>query len=756
MVKEIDILPDFTPGELTFLPIPKYQYKGTLQNELNNGLLPSLCVQMLEVMATIRAFETTIADMKNGAYTPLENFKFTGATHLSIGQEAVAAGVMANLHADDYITSSHRGHGHSIAKGMFGLYSMDNAGLSKFIGKTSSTADHGQLLDEALDVHLYKTIAELFGRDDGYCKGRGGGMHIADFNMGHLGANAIVGGGFAIATGAAIASEKLKNGRIAVCLIGDGACCNGIALESMNMASMAQFTNGCPIIYLVENNQYMMTGQQSGEVTGVDFLVRRGAGVDLENMHAELVNGMDVLAVWNALKSGVEKARTGKGPIIIECSTYRYLGHSLSDMRTTYRTKKEEEAWQAIDCLKKWKEDLISHNILSAAEVEQIETKAKSRVHKMAEKAARAKMPEPKDIYEGLFSNTIESTVPPEYQKDTFIKKPRKYTRDTDGCIMYRHAVAEAITEEMMRDKRVVLFGEDVADYGGAFQATVGLLSTFGRDRVFNTAISESAIVGAACGMAMAGMRPVAEIMYIDFMLMAMDQCGNQLAKTKYMFGGKALIPAVVRTTVGGGKGYAGQHSQSLEAIIAHMPGLKIAAPSTAHDAKGLLKTAIRDNDPVIFIEHQLLYTEKGQVPEEDYTIPFGQAIVRREGKDVTIIAYSYMAKLALDAADRLAKEDGINIEVVDPRTLYPLDIDTLAKSVQKTGRVAVLSQAPAVGCFGEHILYEVQQRAFRSLKCPGETIAARNVPPPMAQPLEEDNIPGVDRIIDIIKRMVR
>ncbi|UCC69843.1 MAG: alpha-ketoacid dehydrogenase subunit beta [Armatimonadota bacterium] len=319
---------------------------------------------------------------------------------------------------------------------------------------------------------------------------------------------------------------------------------------------------------------------------------------------------------------------------------------------------------------------------------------------------------------------------------------------------MYRHAVCEALAEEMERDRRVVVFVEDVADYGGAFQVTVGLLESFGRERVFNTAISEAAGVGVAAGASMCGLRPVAEIMYIDFMPLAMDQAANQAAKTRYMFGGKATLPMVVRTTVGGGRGYAGQHSQSLEAMLTQVPGLKVVAPSTAYDAKGLLKSAIRDDNPVVFIEHQLLYTEKGVVPEEEYAVPLGEAAVRREGTDITIVAYLKMADVALEAAELLAA-DGIEAEVVDPRTLIPLDVDTIAGSAAKTGRLLIVCQAPKTGCFGEHIAYRAQEVAFSQLKCPAKIVAAYDVPPPMARTLELENLPSPERVAREAKGML-
>jgi len=347
--------------------------------------------------------------------------------------------------------------------------------------------------------------------------------------------------------------------------------------------------------------------------------------------------------------------------------------------------------------------------------------------------------------------------VPPEFHVDpaSLPGGPFKKTRRAaQGRILMRHAVAEAIAEEMIRDSRVCFYGEDVADYGGAFQATLGLLELFGRNRVFNAPISEAAIIGTGAGAAMAGMRPIVEIMYIDFILMTMDQLGNQAAKARYMFGGKAIVPMVVRTTVGGGKGYAGQHSQSLEAICTQIPGLKVVAPSTPYDCKGLLKTAVRDDNCVVFIEHQNLYTEKGVVPDEEYTIPFGVGAIRREGADVTLVAYSYMASVALQAAEILA-ERGISAEVIDPRTLIPCDYEMVAESVRKTGRLLVANQAPTTGCFGEHIVARVQERAFDRMKCPARIVAAYDVPPPMAAPLERENIPTPEKIAAVAANML-
>jgi 2-oxoisovalerate dehydrogenase E1 component len=754
-MKEIDVLPDFQKGAISFHDIPLFQEPVRLADHLNRDIDAEGAVRLLETMLFIRAFEEMIIKLKSGKVVPYRGFTFIGATHLSIGQEGVAAGTISALKPDDYITSTHRGHGHSIGKGLYCIYSMNRERLLFFLGLKESAESDDELRKKAIEHHLFKTMAELLGKEEGYCRGRGGSMHIADFHAGHLGANAIVGGSMAIATGAGLSSLLLENGRIAVCMVGDGAVNNGICLESINFASMPQFGTGFPVIYVFENNQYGMSGQQVGEVTAVTHLAQRGAGLNDKNMHARVESGMHVLAVRSASIDAVEKARSGDGPVIVEFKTYRYKGHSLSDKRITYRTKEEEEAWLKLDPIDLFSEELVSNKILTNKGLGDIREHVHNLMEEVTDRAAHATDPDPKTIMEGLFSSTTSDDIGDRYKTVYFNKEPKKFRRDSQGRILYRHAVIEALMEEMERDRRVVLYGEEVAEYGGAFQATVGLFDIFGRRRVFNTPISEAAIVGTALGAAMTGLRPVAEIMYIDFILMTGDQLGNQVAKTKYMFGGKARIPLVIRTTIGGGKGYAGQHSQSLEAFPAMFPGLKVVAPFTAYDVKGLLKTSIREDNPVFFIEHQHLYTEKDVVPEEEYTIPLGKGSVRKEGKDVTIISYSNQLKACLQAAGQLEEEDGISVEVVDPRTLVPLDTELLVQSVKKTGHAAVVVQAPGKGSFGEHIIRVIQDRAFGSLKGPIKLISAYEVPPPMAAPLERENLPGPERIASNIREML-
>ncbi|HEY3418849.1 MAG TPA: dehydrogenase E1 component subunit alpha/beta [Armatimonadota bacterium] len=761
-MKDVCVLPIFTPGEITIPSIPKFQYQRSLENEVAAGKLTKAdALRMLEIMQAVRSFEECIVDMKNGTWSPKEGFSFIGASHLSIGQEAVAVGAMSTINKDDFITSTHRGHGHGIAKGYFALLEMNKAELLDWMETSgacdaeiaaSKDKDRDALLERCLDIHLYKTFAELFGKEEGYCRGRGGGMHIADFHVGHLGANAIVGGSFAIAVGAAMAAEKMGTDKVCLSFVGDGAMNNGIGGEAMNFAAQDQFTKGCPVIFLIENNQYGMTGQQDKEVTGIDYLAQRAAGYARDNMHAEVVNGMNVMAVRDALGRAVELCRNGDGPVLIECETYRYYGHSLSDLRDTYRTKEEEAAWKACDAIDGYVGQLVDAGLASQEECEGIRAAVKARVQAAGVKAAcEGTDPDPASMLDGLFSPNC-CVAPGAEWKTELEKEPRKVRRDKDGAIFVRQAVAEALVEEMLLDRRVILYGEDVADYGGAFQVTRGIIDTFGRERCFNTPISESAIVGTAVGAAAAGMRPVCELMYIDFILMAMDQVGNQAAKNRYMFGGKAEIPMVIRTTVGGGKGYAGQHSQSLEAVCTMVPGLKVVAPSTAYDAKGLLKSSIRDNNPVVFIEHQSIYTLKGACPEEDYLVPLGQAAVRREGADVTIVGYSMPILVAQEAAE-LAAQEGISCEVIDLRTLIPMDEETILASLKKTGRLLCVNQAPKTGCFAEHIVARLQEIGFEYFKGPAQIVAAYDCPPPMAATLEQEFQPNVRRILEGIRK---
>ena len=618
------------------------------------------------------------------------------------------------------------------------------------------------LMEAALEDHIYQTTAELFGKEDGYCKGRGGGMHIADFTVGHLGANAIVGGGVPIATGASMAARYMETGKVTCCFAGDGAYANGVVLESLNWAAMGQFTNklakdkafGLPVIYLLVNNHYGMTGRADDEVCGVGDLARRAAGFADNNMHAEVVNGMNIMAVRDAVKRAAEGCRAGKGPYLIELDTYRYYGHSLSDPRNEYRTRDEEASWKEVDPIDTFAKQLIANGVLTERKLATLQKKVADRNGRAAGAAAASPDPDPVDVIKYMYTDTTAEVVPEEFGSATIVKELPEIKR-VEGELTYKDAIKEALVEEMMRDTRVVIYGEDVADYGGAFKVTKGLLEAFGRQRIFNSPISEAAICGTAVGAAMVGLRPIAELMYMDFALMASDQISNQAAKWHYMSGAKAEVPVVYRASVGGGKGYGGQHSQTLESMFAHIPGLLLAYPITPYDAKGLLKTAIRDNNPVMFVESQLLYVMKGAVPEEEYTIPFGVADVKREGSDLTIVSWGPAVHDSLKAAELLASESGVSTEVIDLRTLVPLDKEAVLRSVRKTGRCIVASQCITIGSFMGDVAAEIMENAFDYLDAPVVRVGARNGIAPQSHILEAAFLPNAQDIAAAAKTLL-
>ena len=762
-MKSIDVKPCTGKSETLKLPeIPLFKYTPTLKEELNKGIISSdEALILFEAMLLQRNFEYMVRDLDNKRFVPFEGYEFRGTTHLSVGQEATAVGAMSVLTQEDYITSTHRGHGHCLNKGLFALYAMDEKGLKEFVKNAAQDEfpidEYKDLREGAIDYHIYRTMGELLGKQCGYCRGRGGGMHIADFSMGNLGANAIVGGSMGIATGAAFAVSHQKQNRVVLCCVGDGAMNNGIAHESMNYACMAQFEKGLPVIYFVENNQYGYTGQQKGEVTGIEHLSQRGSGYNRDAMHAETVCGMNVLSVRDAIRRAKETCLRGDGPVLIDAETYRHWGHNFKDKGTAYRTDTEKEYWLKHDPVDWFRAQLIENDILSESEADEQWNWARKKIESSTVRVAKSEDPDIKDMYFGLFVDSTSDGIGDRYKTVSLLKQTRNIPRDSEGKILARHAVVEALTEEMIRDRRVVVWGEDVAEQGGAYSATYGLLDIFGRDRIFNTAISEAAIIGTGVGAAMAGLRPVVEIMYIDFILQAMDQVGNQAAKASYMFGGQYNIPMTIRATIGGGKGYAGQHSQSLESVITHFPGIKVVAPSNAYDMKGLLKTAIRDDNPVFFVEHQMVYLEKAVVPlDEEYTIPFGKAHIVREGKDFTLIAYSNMVSRCVAAAEKLEKEDGISVEIVDPRTLVPLDIETISASVKKTGSAAIVVQAVYTGGYASHISHEISLHCLRQLKTPVRIISSYDVPPPMAHPLEYENMPNPERISRTVREILK
>ncbi len=757
-----DLRPDFAPFEIDCGTIPAFRYQGNLQTEMAAGCIEAAtAVALLEDMLMVRELEEMIVTVRSGAYEPLTGFNYRGPTHVSIGQEGASVGACSALILKDHITSTHRGHGDSLARGCCALREMPEEQLRKRLPH-SNAAGRDALLEAALEEHVYRTIAELFGKEDGYCRGRGGSMHIADFTVGHLGANAIVGGGVPIATGAAMGTRYLRDGSVVCCFAGDGAYCNGVVLESLNWAAQAQFTNeiagdrrfGVPIVFFVLNNHYAMTGRSDNEVMGVSHVAQRAAGFADNRMHAEIINGMDVLATRDAVRRAAQGCREGQGPYFFDVDTYRFFGHSLSDPRNEYRTRAEEAAWKAVDPITTYEKQLLEGGVLDEQGISCLKRRVRDRNARAAVRAAQSPDPPPADVIKYMYTDTFVDQVPPQFSK-VEVLEPLPSIKRVNGEITYRDAIKEAVIEEMLRDSRVIFYGEDVAEYGGAFKLSKGLLEMFGRERVFNAPISEAAICGTAVGAAMIGLRPVVELMYMDFLLMAGDQVGNQASKWHYMSGAQVEVPMVLRVSVGAGKGYGGQHSQTLESTVVHVPGLYVVYPSTPYDAKGLMKSAIRDNNPIMFVESQGLYNEKGPVPQQEYLLPLGVADVKRAGSDITLVAYGPAVPLALKAAARLQDESGASAEVIDLRCLVPLDIETVLMSVQKTGRCVVISQAVSMGSFTGEVASTIQQQAFDFLDAPVLRVGAQNGIAPQSHVLEQVFYPRVEDILSAAKSIL-
>jgi pyruvate/2-oxoglutarate/acetoin dehydrogenase E1 component len=567
-------------------------------------------------------------------------------------------------------------------------------------------------------------------------------MHIADVDHGNLGATGIVAGNIPVAVGAALAQKLQNTGAVVLCFFGDGACNTGNFHESLNLASIWDL----PVVFIVENNKYAMSVPWK-KASKLRHAADRAAAYGIPGV---IVDGMNVLEVRKTVSEAADRARSGQGPTLVECQTYRYYGHSHSDPRA-YRTREEEAEFRAKDPIKQLSAGMSAINWLSDEEFEQLDETVQKKLDEAMAFSENSPEPNPDQLYTDVFapSKTTRDDI------DTERKLREKVRSDsTIREISYAQALQEALREEMLRDEKVFIMGEDVGLYGGAYGATRGLFEEFGENRVLDTPISEATIGGAAVGAAMAGMRPVSEIMYVDFTPLAMDQIANQGAKNRYMFGGKTTVPMVVRTEGGAGRAIAAHHSQSLESLWTHFPGIYVVMPSTPYDAKGLLKTAIRDDNPVMFIEHKMLYKEKGPVPEEEYIIPFGVADIKREGKDITIVTYSRMVLRALEAAEILAKE-GIDVEVIDLRTLAPLDIDTIVTSIQKTGRLVGVTEAYENTSFINEVMARVNEEAFDWLDAPMVRVASANVPVPRAEILEDLAIPNVQKIVTACRKVV-
>ncbi|GGX47326.1 2-oxoisovalerate dehydrogenase E1 [Tateyamaria omphalii] len=658
------------------------------QTPPGNRMGPDELRAALTMMLRIRRFETRAKEM-------FLKGVIKGTAHSSVGQEAIAAGACATLGPDDFVLTHHRGHGHTIAKGS--------------------------------DIRLM--FAELMGRAPGYCAGLGGSMHIADFDRNILGANGIVGAGMGLGTGAALAEQLNDTGNIGITFFGDGAANEGIFHEALNLASVWNL----PLIFFCENNQYGLT-TATETVTAGPNIAARGDAYGVPN---ERVDGNDVAAVFEVVERAALRARAGDGPTLIEALTYRWDDHSMRANLPSYRSEEEEDEWKTRDPITRLRDRL--------ADAGALETKGYDTLVSEVEEEIEAAIDWAQQQAEPDMDLAMANVLPP---------AQLNYAEPEPGarCITYRKAITEAFALEMEADENVIILGEDVGATGGIFGLTPGLYDRFGADRVRDTPISEGAISTCGVGAAMRGKRVVVEAQLWDFVTLMMDAIVNQAAKARFMLGGKAKVPIVFRGPQGAGIRLAAQHCQSLEMFFANVPGLQVYAPSTAYDAKGLMASAIANDGPVVFLEHKLLYLGAEQpVPEARYLIEPGRARVVRTGTDCTVVATLAMVERALQAAERLER-DGLSVEVIDPRTIKPLDIDTICESVKKTNRAVIVHEAPLFGGFGGEITAAIQEQAFDWLDAPVTRIGAPEMPVPYNDRLEREYMPDARRIAEAIK----
>ena len=778
-------------GKITFEDIPMNVYQKTVKDEVGNFTKEQL-VNIYRDMLTLREFETMINLIKTtGEYEGVA-YNHPGPAHLSMGQEAAAVGQAFHLTADDFIFGSHRGHSDILAKGLSAIEKLSDDELMDIMknfldGKTLAVVEkqpHDTIKDLAIDFLLYGAMAEIFARETGFNRGLGGSMHTFFTPFGIYPNNAIVGGSGTIAMGAALYKRVNRKKGIVIANIGDGALGRGPVLEALNMAGMGQLNTlweddmkgGLPVLFNIVNNQYAMGGQTVGETMGYDAPARMGAGFNPNQMHAERVDGYNPLAVIEAYGRKKELLLKGEGPVLLDVLTYRYAGHSPSDA-SSYRTKEEMAAWEAIDPINTYRAQLIEAGVATAEECDAIKAHVKAtnlRNFKLAiDDSVSPRMnldKNPDEIADLMFSNghveAFSDAKPDvlmpleENPRVQAIAKKERWGFDANGkpvsknkVYQLRDGLFEAIADRFYKDPTMVAYGEENRDWGGAFAVYRGLTEALPYHRLFNAPISESAIVGSAVGYAMAGGRALVELMYCDFLGCAGDEVFNQMAKWQAMSADIIKMPVVLRVSVG--SKYGAQHSQDWTALVAHIPGLKAAFPTTPYDAKGMLAAALAGTDPVIFFESQRIYDvgeqfHEGGVPAEYYEIPFGKADIKRPGKDITILTFGAVMYRALKAADELKEKYSMEAEVIDARSLVPFDYDTVLESVKKTGRLVIVTDACERGSFASEVARQITEMAFDYLDAAPTVVASRNWITP-AHELEESFFPQPSWILDAI-----
>jgi len=781
------------PSMLTFEPIPVNQYSKTMQEERAN-FTDDQFKAIFHDMVLIREFETMLNLIKTkGEYQGVP-YNHPGPAHLSIGQESAAVGMAYTLSVDDFIFGSHRSHGEILAKGMSAIHQSDDAYLQSVmenffdgtILKIVSKGFKGTTKELARRFLVYGTLAEIFARETGFNKGLGGSMHAFFTPFGVYPNNAIVGGSGDIAVGAALYKKVNRKPGLVVANIGDASMACGPVWEGLSFATMDQFNElwegdmkgGLPLIVNIMNNQYGMGGQTCGETMGYGVAARIGAGLNPDQMHAERVDGYNPLAVIDAYRRKRVILEEKRGPVLLDVLTYRYSGHSPSDA-SSYRTKEEVEAWEAQDCIATYGKQLVEAGVATEKDVEATWLDVKALIHEMLVKAiddeVSPHMKNPEVISEMMFSNgsvdAFSSATPDVLQplsENSRVKKiaaKERFAFDADGKpfskmkqYQLRDGIFEAIIDRFYKDASLVAYGEENRDWGGAFAVYGGMTEALPYHRLFNSPISEAAIVGTAIGYAMCGGRVIPEIMYCDFIGRSGDELFNQLPKWQAMSGNVLKMPVVLRVSVG--SKYGAQHSQDWTSLVAHVPGIKLCFPVTPYDAKGLMNAALQGTDPVVFFESQRIYDigeqfHQGGVPEGYYEIPLGEPDVKKEGKDITFLTIGHTLYPALTAAKMLEDKYGLSTEVIDARSMVPFNYEAVVASVKKTGRIIVASDACARGSFLNDMAATIGQLCFDYLDAPVCVLGSRNWITP-AYELEEAFFPQPSWFLDMINERIQ
>jgi 2-oxoisovalerate dehydrogenase E1 component len=647
---------------------------------------PAELLRLYGQMVLLRQFELAAQARYKAGEMP-------GFIHLYIGEEAVAAGVCAHLQEADWITSTHRGHGHALAKG---------------------------LPPRAL-------MAELYAKATGCCGGRGGSMHLYDRAHGVFGTNGIVGGGIPHAVGAALSARTRGTQGVAAAFFGDGAVNHGAFHESLNFAGAQR----AGVLFVCENNLYA-TATPLQLVTRNAEIATRAAAYGIPGV---AVDGNDVLAVWQAARAAVARARAGEGPTLIEAKTYRVVGHHEGDPLTgTYRSQEELDAWKKRCPIALFRHRLLAEFNAATAELDAIDARVAATIADAVEFARRSPEPDTATVFSHCWSEPINPPLP---------AAPEVPATQTQSWL---DAVRDGIAEEMRRDPHMLYLGEGIGERGGSFAHTKGLWKEFGAGRVIDTPICELGFTGAAIGASATGCRTVADLMFADFLFETGGQIPLQAAKLRYMSNGQMTAPLVVRAPCGAIKSAGPQHSGTYHAMWAHLPGLIVAMPSNPADAKGLIKTALRGENPVLFLEPKALFSMKGAVPVGEHLVPFGAARVARCGNDLTVAAAGRMVPLALEAAEILAGEQ-VRCDVIDLRTIVPLDLETIVASLEKTGRLLVVDEGYAAFGLGAEIAAACGELAPDALLAPVGRLHMEPAPHPFNPKLEACVLPSVEKI---------